>query len=478
MAHERLKIRYSVRQTFLTIMLLFIVIMAALLNIYPTISSRDLVFSTKQTSMVGQVTVMSTSLSVLETLTEENVASVMELVDVNSFDRVLVTDGSGCVIYDTWEEGAAVGSTALFSEVFSALAGSVVFNCRYNGDAFISRVATPVVASGETIGVVYLSEYDSSQALLIAGIQSRLLSFSLILSALAVVAVVIITTFLTGRIRELVCAMRRVRGGDYDTRTEPRGCDEVTELAEEFNDMTVKIQNTTESRRRFVSDASHELRTPLASIRLLSDSIVQNEDMSPDTAREFAADISSEAERLQRLTEKLLKLSRMDSSAETPRERVDVKTVAERTIHLLTPLASQRDVRVTTELAEGCFITANEDDIYQIIFNLAENAVKYNVPNGSVLLRLYAQDGRVVLTVEDTGIGIPEEDLPNVFSRFYRVDKARSRAAGGNGLGLSIVHDAVTLHGGEISIAPREGGGTCFTVSFPLAPPEGGEGNA
>ncbi|MCD8342762.1 MAG: hypothetical protein LUC19_00005, partial [Oscillospiraceae bacterium] len=108
MAHERLKIRYSVRQTFLTIMLLFIVIMAALLNIYPTISSRDLVFSTKQTSMVGQVTVMSTSLSVLETLTEENVASVMELVDVNSFDRVLVTDGSGCVIYDTWEEGAAV----------------------------------------------------------------------------------------------------------------------------------------------------------------------------------------------------------------------------------------------------------------------------------------------------------------------------------------------------------------------------------
>ncbi|MCC8078786.1 MAG: hypothetical protein LIO57_01810, partial [Oscillospiraceae bacterium] len=98
MAHERLKIRYSVRQTFLTIMLLFIVIMAALLNIYPTISSRDLVFSTKQTSMVGQVTVMSTSLSVLETLTEENVASVMELVDVNSFDRVLVTDGSGCVI--------------------------------------------------------------------------------------------------------------------------------------------------------------------------------------------------------------------------------------------------------------------------------------------------------------------------------------------------------------------------------------------
>lgn len=111
--------------------------------------------------------------------------------------------------------------------------------------------------------------------------------------------------------------------------------------------------------------------------------------------------------------------------------------------------------------------------MYQIVFNLAENAVKYNVEGGSVDISMRREDGNVLLTVEDRGIGIPEADLPNIFSRFYRVDKARSRERGGSGLGLSIVHDAVAALGGSIEVAAREGGGTRFTVSFP-EPEEGG----
>ena len=151
---------------------------------------------------------------------------------------------------------------------------------------------------------------------------------------------------------------------------------------------------------------------------------------------------------------------------------VDLAEVARSTLRLLSPLAAKLGVSLRCEPEAGCIISAPEDDVYQIIFNLAENAVKYNVEGGSVDISVRREGGRVLLIVEDRGIGIPEADLPNIFSRFYRVDKARSREKGGSGLGLSIVHDAVSALGGSIEVEAREGGGTRFTVSFP----EPGEG--
>ena len=146
--------------------------------------------------------------------------------------------------------------------------------------------------------------------------------------------------------------------------------------------------------------------------------------------------------------------------------------MARSTLRLLSPLAEGLGVTLRCEPEPGCIISASEDDVYQIVFNLAENAVKYNVEGGSVDIHVRRGEGRILLDVEDTGIGIPEADLPNIFSRFYRVDKARSREKGGSGLGLSIVHDAVTALGGSITVEAREGGGTRFSVSFP----EPGEG--
>lgn len=461
------KIQYSVQLMFFAIYFIFIALMTGLLNTYPTISARDAAFASKKSLMINQASIMSSSLSALEQLGAENVRQVMELIDVNAFDRVIVTDGTGLALYDTAPSDSAVGRYVLFPEIVSALKGNVAFRCRYDGTAFSSRAALPVVSIGGTAGAVYLYEYDSAQAALIHGIQGRLRSISVIAGALALLAIYIFTKALTKRIRELVRAMRIVREGNYDYSLEPRGRDEVTELAREFNDMTRRLESTDELRRRFVSDASHELRTPLASIRLLSDSVLQSEDMDEATMREFVADIGSEAERLQRMTEKLMRLTRMDSHVQTVRERVDLKRAAEKTVHLLQPLAQSRNVTIFSELEEGCFVLASPDDMHQIIFNLAENAIKYNSFGGNVFLRLSRADGTVTLTVEDTGIGIPEEDLPHIFARFYRVDKARSSEVGGSGLGLSIVYDAVKNNGGEISVLRRETVGTRFTVSFP-----------
>lgn len=468
MAKEKAKRKYSVQFTFVTIFFLFIALTIGLLNTYPTISSRDIVFSNKQGSMLSQVSVMSTSLSALEKLSAEGVDQVMELVDVNAFDRVIVTDDEARILYDTAVSGTG-GNYALFSEIMSALGGEAVFHSKYDGDAFISRAAAPVMSYGEVIGSVYLCERDYEQAEVIAGIQGRLRNISIVAGIFTLLVIMVSTKALTRRITALVKAMRTVREGSYEYQIEPAGRDEVTELAEEFNDMTQRLQSTEELRRRFVSDASHELRTPLASIRLLSDSIVQSENMDEETMREFVTDIGSEAERLQRLTEKLMMLTRMDSKVTTPLTRVNMKKVAERTIHLLSPLAKNRNVTIYTEMDDDCVIMASEDGVYQIIFNLAENAVKYNSFGGNVFIRLHRRGDMACLMVEDTGIGIPDKDMEHIFSRFYRVDKARSREAGGSGLGLSIVHDAVIGYGGSISAEHRETVGTRFTVLFPLA---------
>ena len=246
------------------------------------------------------------------------------------------------------------------------------------------------------------------------------------------------------------------------------GSDEYATLAAEFNKLTDKLQQTEITERQFVSDASHELKTPLASIKLLSDSILQNE-MDADTMREFVADIGAESDRLTRMAQKLLTLSRAsaDETEGGEHEVVDVGQTLSRVFRMLVPLADRQSVKLTASVEKGCTILSFEDDAYQILFNLVENGIKYNRENGSVHVRVRQEDDTVVIDVEDTGSGIPENALESIFNRFYRVDKARSRQAGGAGLGLSIVHEMVGRNFGTISVRSTVGEGSCFTVTFP-----------
>ena len=184
--------------------------------------------------------------------------------------------------------------------------------------------------------------------------------------------------------------------------------------------------------------------------------------------REFVGDIGEESERLHRITEKLLTLTRLDAAPPQGAGPVSVDEVAERVAHMVQPLTQEADVSLELNLEEGLWVRATWDDLYQVLFNLVENGMKYNLPGGMVLLSAHGEDDTVVITVEDDGVGIPQEDLDKIFQRFYRVDKARSRAAGGTGLGLSIVEDTVHRHGGTVRAERREPEGTCFTVTLPI----------
>ena len=448
----------------------YILIMAAvlvLLNTYPILVSEDLVFRAKETSLQNSVSVMVYSLSGLDRLNEENVAQAMAVVEETGLSRILVTDSAGKVLYDTRETNDALGEYSFYTEIVQALLGNDMFSSSYQSGAFRSRAASPVLYQNQIIGAVYAYEYDTEQAALLEGLQSNLLRLSAGIAVVMLGLSGLLSRAMTRKIGRLLTAIRQVREGAYSHRAEVRGHDEIAQLAQEFNSLTDRLQTTENARRRFVSDASHELKTPLAAIRLLTDSILLTDNIDPETTREFVTDIGQEAERISRITVVLLRLTRLDIRVPHPPAVVDVLPVLEQVMRMMSLIAQEKGTELTYRSEGTCTVLSSRDEIHQIIYNLTDNAVKYSPSGSTVQVSLFREAGQVVLTVEDNGAGIPEEDLPRLFERFYRVDKARSRAAGGTGLGLAIVSDTVERRGGTVTAANRPSGGAVFTVRWP-----------
>jgi signal transduction histidine kinase len=449
-----------------------ILICLAFINVIPVVRYRDLLFESKSSSMQNQASLIASSLSSLNALQPDEVKKVMELLNEAGSSRVIVTDGDARVLYDSMDGSMSQGRYVLYSEIILALEGKNVFYARLRNRALIGKACVPVVSRGGIIGTVYLYVYDAEQAALVTDLQSTLRNISLVVIAAALMLAVILSLLMTGRIRNILSTMRSLGEGDYEARAKVQGKDTLEQLSREVNVLADRLQQTEAMRQRFVSDASHELKTPLAAITLLADSIVQTDGMPMSTVREFVYDIGREAERLRRVTQRLLELSRLHNGNVSQPERVDLRRVSQEALKMLRPLAEERDVKLESSLDEGCIVLADPDDLHEVIFNLAENAIKYNVPGGQVRVLLYRQEGEARLLVDDTGIGIAAEKLPNIFDRFYRVDESRTGDEGSSGLGLSIVKETVEKHGGRVEAQRREGGGMRFAVSFPLLPEE------
>ncbi|MCI0339614.1 MAG: ATP-binding protein [Planctomycetales bacterium] len=243
---------------------------------------------------------------------------------------------------------------------------------------------------------------------------------------------------------------------------------ELGTLARTLNDAFARIEASFERQTRFTADASHELRTPL-SILLTHVELALKKDRTAPEYRETLETCLRAAQRMRATEESLLTLARADAGElKVARDRVDLKPVVEETVALLAPLATERRVAVAVE-ASPLAVAGDRERLREVATNLVTNALRYNREGGRVEVRLSRENGAAVLSVADTGIGIPEPDRAHLFERFYRVDKARSRELGGSGLGLAITRWIVEAHGGTIAVASREGEGTTFTVRLPAA---------
>lgn len=219
-----------------------------------------------------------------------------------------------------------------------------------------------------------------------------------------------------------------------------------------------------QKRREFSANVSHELKTPLQSI-IGSAELLENGLVKPEDTARFVGNIRSEAQRLVSLINDIIRLSQLDEGGEDSKENVELGALAREIVDVLRSAAEKKQVLLSLD-AERCTIKGVKRYLYEIIYNLCDNAIHYNLPGGTVDISIKAVDGETVLTVSDTGIGIPPEHQSRIFERFYRVDKSHSRETGGTGLGLSIVKHAVSCHGGRIELDSTEGKGTTIRVIF------------
>lgn len=453
------------RYAIIYICITFVVLL--FLNIYTSGNSQKLFYQSKEASMIEKCLLASSEIANLEVLSPSTAASAVSQMESLKISRLIITNQAGKAVYDSWDN-RAVGDYALLPEIVSAMEGYDVFSWEYHyqDGAMQSRAATPVYAYGTLIGCVYMMENDISQGALIQSLQANVFSITLVLEIVVIIFSMAFSRAFSTRLRRILQSMRIIREGDYSQKVVMGGNDELTFLGDEFNELTDKLQVSENKRRQFVSDASHELKTPLASIKLLTDSILQN-DVDMPTVREFVGDIGNEADRLNRMSQKLLSLSKVDSQLDSDCEIITLTPTIERVVRMLSGLAQKNGITIHTDLAEDSPILILEDELYQITFNLVENGIKYNTPGGSLTIRLSRDGENAVLQVSDTGVGIPKDAIGHVFERFYRVDKARSRSSGGSGLGLAIVRSMVVRNQGTIGVESTVGAGTTFTVTFP-----------
>jgi signal transduction histidine kinase len=246
---------------------------------------------------------------------------------------------------------------------------------------------------------------------------------------------------------------------------------EIGELVLSFNKLIDKLRLQEQKRQEFVSNASHELKTPLSSIKLISDSLLQNPDAPREMEEEFLNDMNVQVDRLTRIINKLLTLTKMDDSAAVSRMEFTVMDITELTgnvVKALRPLAETKNINLVYESDIGIFSRIEKDRLWEAFYNILDNSIKYTPEGGSVKMSVERDTNCAVVTISDTGIGIAEDEVYKIFDRFYRVDKARSRETGGTGLGLSIALTAVELHGGNIKVESHEGEGSSFKITIPI----------
>lgn len=300
-------------------------------------------------------------------------------------------------------------------------------------------------------------------------LEERMLTFSCILIALILAVTFFYSGFVVKPLKELIQYIERITDGFLGEKISIKSYAEVEDIVDSINYMTTKLETLESSRQEFVSNVSHELKTPITSIKVLADSLLQEEDAPAELYREFLTDITDEIERENKIITDLLSLVKLDkTSGELNIETININELLEQILRRIKPIAAERNVELIFESYRPVLAEVDEVKLSLAVNNLIENAVKYNYDDGWVRVSLNADHKFFYVKVSDSGVGIPDDEQENVFERFYRVDKARSRETGGTGLGLSITRNAILMHRGAIKVYSKEKEGTTFTVRIPL----------
>lgn len=379
--------------------------------------------------------------------------------------RLLVIDKDFRVVKDTY--GQLDGLYYMSKNVVNAMNGEEKASELLENQCM--EVIVPIKEDNVISGIMLVNVSTRD----IDDIVEYIFSVLKIVISICVIVTVVIAAILaivfTKDFKTLDKSLKYIAAGHVDESIPVVGYAELRKVIERFNGILNKMQILENSRQEFVSNVSHELKTPITSIKILADSLVGQENVPVELYQEFMTDIVDEIDRENKIINDLLSLVKMDKTVSNLNiESVNINDMLEAILKRLRPLAKKRNIEITFETFRPVKAEIDEVKLSLAFSNLIENAIKYNYDNGWIRVSLNADHKFFYVKVQDGGVGIPEESQQQVFERFYRVDKARSRETGGSGLGLAITRNAILMHKGAVKLYSKEGEGTLFTVRIPL----------
>jgi len=462
----------SLRWKLVSTYLLLVVISILVINVFISQTILNIYIEQTKSNVLIRANIVANDIKNFMTLDSENEATVYVNPIVEKYSkeikgRVIVVDKHGVVKGDSNKE--FIGRNFKHIEIQNALKGQTSANI-YNFKEFghVLYVAVPAIVQNKIVGATLIS-------VSINDIYENLkqVNYNLCLISLACVSVIAVISFIfldfsLRPVEGFTKAINSMAKGDFKQKVEINTNDEFKRMADAFNAMIMKLDQVDKQRNEFVANVSHELRTPISSIKLLSESLLHQNEDNIQIYREFMEDIAAEADRLNNIIIELLALVDLDKE----KLQINYKTtymnfLLEKIVNRLKPIAEKKNIKLNLKLDEKIQIKIDSDKIQQAIINIIDNAIKYTPEGGKVQVSLYTKDKWCVIEVRDNGIGIPESSLSQIFDRFYRVDKARSRKTGGTGLGLFIAKQIVTLHQGIIEVESKVGKGSSFYIKIP-----------
>lgn len=383
----------------------------------------------------------------------------------NSF-RILIVDSMSIVVTDS--HAIETGNVLLIPQIVEAFSGNTVA-ITHRDERTIYAATSITNAYYGVLGAVLIVASVEDIFATIDDIEQGLFIFTGVTIFLLGIVAFFVSQLILDPLQNFLRVVEKMGAGQLDVRIKINGYDEYSELGKAFNDMAESLEKAEKIREDFVSNVSHELKTPLSSMKVLSESILLQEDVPTELYKEFLQDINSEIDRMSNIVQDLLNLVKLNHrEAALITAPVNLNTMAEDIIKRLLPLAQQKNITLSFEGIKKVTLEADEMKLSLAISNVVENSIKYTDNGGNVNVMVDSDHQNAFITVHDTGIGISEEEQKKIFQRFYRVDKTRDRETGGSGLGLSITRSTVLMHGGSIRVSSKENEGTTFVVRIPI----------
>ncbi len=452
----------------LFVAIVIIVICSAAIGIYALISKK-ICYKQYKENMIEDVYKHTELIENHLSNDEEDMiklGSDVELLALVYGGRILVVDKDYKIQNDSY--GLCNGNYIVSKNIIEAMNGSDEEIINEKND-YIQYIRKLDDSEGNDYGLIIVHISKDKINSMDEVISVKLINVFLILIILCVVIACFISSFSVRDLRYMNNQMDIAQNGHLDEPIKEKGFLEFRGLIRNYNETIKKLSDIDNTRQEFVSNVSHELKTPITSMKVLADSLVQNEDADLKMYKDFMSDIVDEIDRESKIITDLLTLVKMDKKSSTMNiEEININQLLEVILKRVSPIANQRNIEITYESYREVLAEVDEVKLSLALSNIIENAVKYNVDNGWVKVTLNSDHRFFYVKVADSGVGIPDDCKTHVFERFYRVDKARSRDTGGTGLGLAITKNVISMHNGTIKLYSESGEGTTFTIKIPI----------